>query len=363
MKLALVHEWLTNLAGSERVLLAMHDLWPDAPVYTSLYAPEALPPEYGPDRLEVRTSRLQHLPGATRRWRWLLPLMPAAFESFDLSGYDVVVSSSHQCAKGIVTGAETRHLCYCYTPIRYVWEMPHAYLADMPPLQRAVFGPVTRRLRLWDYCAAQRVDRFIAISETVRRRIAKHYRRESVVIHPPVDTARFAPAAQREEFYLVVSRFVGYKRVEQAAAACAELRRPLKIVGVGPDEGKVRAAAGPEAEFLGQVDDATLAELYGRARGLLFPGVEDFGLTPVEAQAAGCPVIAHGRGGATETVLDGETGVLYDEPTAAGLRAAIERFETLDLPGDRCRANAVRFDLAVFREKMLAVVEEAERVE
>lgn len=355
MKLALVHEWLTNLAGSERVVLALHELWPEAPLYTSLYAPAALPAEYGPTALDVRPSWLQRLPGATSRWRWLLPLMPAAFESFDLSEYDVVVSSSHACAKGVLTRAETCHVCYCYTPTRYLWEMPHRYLAELGPAKAALLRGPLRRLREWDFAAAQRVDRFIAISQVVRQRIEKHYRRAAEVIYPPVETALYAPG-EREEFYLVVSRLVGYKNVALAAAVCAELGRPLKIVGVGPELERVRAAAGPTVELLGWQPDEVVRELYGRARGFIFPGEEDFGLTPVEAQAAGCPVLALGRGGAAETVLDGETGVLFAEPTPAALTAAIHRFEASDWSAERCRENARRFDAAVFRERLTAFV-------
>lgn len=359
MRVAIVHEWLTNLAGSERVLLAMHELWPTAPIYTALYAPAALPPEFGPDHLDVRTSWLQRLPGATRRWRWLLPLMPSAFESFDLGDAEVVLSSSHACAKGVITSAGTCHICYCYTPIRYLWEMPHEYLAEAGPFARWLLPAVQRRLRLWDYAAAQRVDRFVAISEVVRRRIAKHYRRRAEVIYPPVDTSRFQPAQRREEYFLVVSRLVGYKRIDLAAAAFAKLGLPLKIVGVGPEEDRVRAAAGPTVEFLGWQSDAVVGELYAHARGLVFPGVEDFGLTPVEAQAAGCPVIAYRGGGACETVAEGDTGLFFEEPTAESLAAAVRRFCERDWSATLCVANARRFDTSVFSARLRAFVEQA----
>ncbi|MBI2301971.1 MAG: glycosyltransferase [Armatimonadetes bacterium] len=352
MRLALVHDWLTNLAGAERVILALHEQWPEAPIFTSLYDPTALPPEYGPDRLDVRTAWLQRIPGAASHWRWLMPLMPGAFESFDLGGYDVVLSSAHACAKGVITRAETCHLCYCYTPIRYVWEMPGEYLAEAPPWMRPLFALLQRRLRLWDYTAAQRVDRFIAISETVRRRIEKHYRRSADVIYPPVDTGRFAPAPERDDYYLVVSRLVGYKRVALAAAACAELGRPLKIVGVGPEEAAVRAAAGPDVELRGWRSDEEVRELMSRARALIFAGIEDFGLTPVEAQAAGCPVIAFGQGGATETVVDGETGLFFAEPTVASLVDAVRRFEAVEWEPARCAVNARRFDRSVFDQRI-----------
>ncbi|MCC7490951.1 MAG: glycosyltransferase [Fimbriimonadaceae bacterium] len=351
MKLALVHEWLTNLAGSERVALALHELWPAAPLYTALYAPAALPAAYGPDQLDVRTSWLQQIPGATKRWRHLLPLLPAAFESFDLSAYEVVLSSSHACAKGVVTPAETCHICYCYTPIRYVWEQPHAYLAEVGPLARLVLAPTLRRLRTWDFAAAQRVDRFIAISAAVQQRIAKHYRRDSTVIYPPVDTAQFA-AGERQEFYLVVSRLVGYKRVDLAVAACTQLGRRLLVVGSGPEEARLRTAAGPTVEFCGALDDAAVRRLYGQARALLFCGVEDFGLTPVEAQASGCPVIAFRRGGATETVVDQQTGLFFDEPTPASLATAIQRCETREGSVEACQTNARRFDRAVFDQQI-----------
>jgi glycosyltransferase involved in cell wall biosynthesis len=359
MKLALVHEWLTNMAGSERVLAAMHELWPDAPVYTSVYAPVALPPELGPDRLRVVSSFLQHVPGARTHWRWLLPLMPAAFESFDLADFDVVLSNCHQCAKGVLTPVDTCHICYCYTPIRYAWEMPARYLAEAGAAGRLVLPGVLRRLRVWDYTAAQRPDHLLAISHFVRRRIAKHYRRDSTVLYPPVDTARFAPAAQREDFYLIVSRLVGYKRVDLAAAALSALGRPLKIVGTGPETERVRQAAGPSVELLGWRSDDEVRDLYARARGLIFPGVEDFGLTPVEAQASGCPVIAFGRGGATETVVADETGVFFAEPTTASLSQAVARFEALTFDPERCRANARRFDLAAFSAQLTAFVDNA----
>lgn len=361
MKVALVHEWLTNLAGSERVLLAMHELYPEAPIYTSLYAPERLPAEYGPDRLDVRTSRLQQLPGATSKWRQLLPLMPAAFESFDLTGFDLVLSSSHACAKGVLTPTETCHVCYCYTPTRYLWEFPRAYLRDLPVWARPIFAVVQHWLRPWDYAAAQRPDQFIAISETVRRRIAKHYRRESEVVYPPVETSRFTPAAHRDDFYLVVSRLVGYKRVELAAAACTELGLPLKIVGVGPEEQRIRACAGPTVEFLGWRSDDEVAELLGCAKALVFPGVEDFGLVPVEAQAAGCPVIALREGGATETVMDGETGVFFNQPTVADVVAAVRRLDALSLDPAALLANARRFDRSVFAQQLAAALDRAMR--
>lgn len=359
MKLALVHEWLTNLAGSERVLLAMHELWPDAPVHTALYRPAALPAEFGPGALDVRASFLQRVPGAARAWRWCLPFLPAAFESFDLSGYQVVLSSCHACAKGVLTPAETCHVCYCYTPIRYAWEMPHAYLAEASPPARRVLRPVLARLRVWDLAAAQRVDRFLACSATVRRRIEKHYRRAAEVIHPPVDTARFAPAAEREDVYLVVSRLVGYKRVELAVAALGGMGRRLQVIGGGPQLERLRRLAGPTVELLGEVSDDAVAAAMGRARALIFPGVEDFGLTPVEAQAAGCPVIAFAAGGATETVVDGETGLFFAEPTAAALQAAVRRFEATTFDPAACVANARRFDRSLFAARLRGFVEAA----
>lgn len=353
MKLALVHEWLTNMAGSERVLGAMAELWPAAPVYTSVYAPESLPPEFAPGSMDVRCSWLQQVPGANRHWRALLPFMPSAFESFDLSGYDTVITNCHQCAKGVLTPVHTRHICYCYTPIRYAWEMPHRYLAEAGPLARLLLPPVLRRLRVWDYVAAQRPDHYIAISRFVGRRIEKHYRRAvDAVIYPPVVTADYAPAATREDFYLVVSRLVGYKQVDLAAAAFTELGLPLKIVGVGPDEARVRAAAGPTVELLGWRDDAAVRDLYSRARGLVFCGVEDFGLTPVEAQASGCPVVALGRGGTLETVVEDETGLFFAEPTVTALADAVRRFAARDWSVEVCRANARRFDVALFKQQL-----------
>jgi len=359
MTVALVHDWLTNLAGAERVILAMHDLWPDAPIHTALYAPEALSAEYQPERMDVRTTWLQKIPGATRHWRGLVPLMPTAFEMFNLEHYDVVLSSAHACSKGVITPAETCHICYCYTPIRYLWEMPHEYLAAAGRLQRFLWPPIGTRMRIWDYAAAQRVDRFVAISDEVRRRIAKHYRRDAAVIYPPVDTSLFDSTAERDDYYLVVSRLVPYKRVDLAAAVCSAMGRRLKIVGTGPDEAKVRAAAGPTVEVLGYQTDEVIRELYRHAKGFLFCGLEDFGLTPVEAQAAGCPVIAFAGGGALETVVPQQTGVFFGEASEASLREAIEQFEGETWSAEVCRENASRFDLAVFRHQLREFVEEA----
>jgi glycosyltransferase involved in cell wall biosynthesis len=262
----------------------------------------------------------------------------------------------------VLTRAETCHIGYCYTPIRYAWEMPHQYLAEAGPVRAALLRPVMHRLRLWDYAAAQRVDRFIAISECVRRRIEKHYRRQAEVIYPPVEVDRFVPDdpdAGREDFYLVVSRLVGYKRVDLAAAAFTELGLPLRIVGTGPDEERVRRAAGPNVELLGWRSDDEVRDLYRRARALVFPGLEDFGLTPVEAQASGCPVIALGQGGAAETVVDGETGIHFAEPTVTDVKGAVARFGSTRIDSRRCIDNARRFDAARFAERLAAFVAQA----
>jgi glycosyltransferase involved in cell wall biosynthesis len=373
MNLAIVHEWLTNMAGSERVVQCLHEVFPDAPIYTSIYAPDAMPEAFR--EMDLRTTFLQRWPGAQRHYKLYLPLMPAAFESLDLSEYDVVLSNSHACAKGVLTRSDTCHLCYCYTPIRYAWEFYHDYLRsdELGWLARQLVPPMMRRLRLWDFQAAQRPDYYCAISHHVRQRIRKHYRREADVIYPPVDVAAFAEVSKvpkvtdhasrithhaSRDFFLVVSRLVQYKRVDLAVRACTELRRPLVVVGVGPEEGRLRAMAGETVQFLGWQTDEQVRALYAAARALLFPGEEDFGLTPVEAQAAGTPVVAFARGGALETVLDGVTGVFFHEPAVASLSDAIRRLDTLPFDPATLQTQARRFDVSVFQTAMRQWIEE-----
>ena len=325
LKVALVHDWIVGNAGGERVLLDMHGLWPQAPIYTLVYDEERAPA--WTRTCDVRTTRLQAIPGAKSHHKALLSLMPRAWEELDLTEFDLVVSSCMSCCKGVITRPDALHVCYCHSPIRYVWDLYYTYAEHTDPLRRTVMRHVIPQIRQWDFAAAQRVDYFVANSSYVARRIRKFYRREAKVIHP-ASPVQASAVREPEGYYLVVSRFVSYKRIDLAIEACNRLGRKLKVVGSGgEDEERLRALAGPTVEFVGFVSDEEMADLYAGADAFLFPGVEDFGLTPVEAMSAGVPVLAFGEGGALETVRDGRTGRFFREQTPEALAACIEEFE------------------------------------
>ena len=351
---AIVHDWLTIPGGSEKVLLELLELLPDADVFTSVYDPDRWP-ELRRDR-DVRVSFLDRLPGAQRHYPKLLPLMNAAFESFDLSGYDLVVSSSHSCAKNVLTGAGTLHVCYCHTPMRHAWEPRHLD-GELGGASGFAARMMLGRLRRDDLAGASRPDVYVANSSHVAARIRKHYRRDSVVVPPPVDVERYLQLPHRPgDYYLVLGRVVPYKKVELAVGACATLGRPVKVVGEGRGVDAARAVAGPGAEFLGFLPDAEVDALLSGARGLLFPGEEDFGIVPVEAQAAGVPVIAYGAGGVKDTVIENETGVFHAEQTVTSVASAILQAESMQFDDYRLRANARRFGRARFRAEMTDVL-------
>jgi glycosyltransferase involved in cell wall biosynthesis len=355
VKIALTCDWLNQYGGAERVLGELHGMFPDAPIFTAVHDPERLP---GHTRSwDIRPSFLQRIPLARKRHQPFLPLMPLAFEQFDLSGYDMVLSTSHACAKGVIVPTDAVHICYCYTPCRYIWDLYHEYTRDRR--LRALIAPVAHWLRMWDQLSSQRVDHFVAISHEVAARIRRHYRRNADVIYPPVEVDRFAPNGRApEDFDLVVSRLVPYKRIDLAIGAANRLRRRLVIVGDGPDRRRLAALAGRTVEFMGMLPDEEVAKLYGRCRAFLFPGFEDFGIAPVEAQAAGRPVIAFGRGGATETVVHGATGVLFEEQTVDALIAAIEAFDAMDFDPALCRRNAERFDRSEFCLRLATTIQQ-----
>jgi len=360
MKVAITIDWLTEFGGAERVLTHLHAMYPDAPIYTSLLWPAAIP-EYMRS-WDIRTSFLQKVPFARSHHRALLPFMPLAFEQFDLSGYDAVITAAHACAKGVITGPDTTNICYIFTPPRYLWEQYYAYTNGSR--RKVLYAPVANWLRVWDRVAADRVDHFVAISGTVADRVRRHYRREADVIYPPVDTDRFTPNGRAaEDFYLLVARFVPYKRIDLAIAAANRLKRPLWIVGDGPERRRLRAMAGPTVRFLGWLpDDGQLADLYARCRAFVFPSLDDFGVAPLEAQAAGRPVVAFGRGAALETVVSGETGVFFEAQQVDALAEAMERLERSAFDPAVCRRNAEQFDSHIFRERFRATVEDQVRL-
>jgi glycosyltransferase involved in cell wall biosynthesis len=353
---AIVHDWLTSPGGSEKVLLELLELLPDAELFTSVYDTERWTAALR--GRTVHTSFLDRLPGARTHYPKLLPLMNAAFESFDLSGYDLVVSSSHSCAKNVLTGPETLHVCYCHTPMRHAWE-PRHLAGELGPRQALAARMVLPRVRRDDLAGAIRPDVYVANSNHVAGRIRKHYRRDAVVVHPPVDVERHLYRPRNtQDYYLVLGRIVPYKKVDLAVGACATLGRPVKVVGEGRGLEAARAAAGPGAEFLGYLPDADVAELLSGARALLFPGEEDFGIVPVEAQAAGVPVIAYGAGGIRDTVVENETGVFHAEQTVTSVASAILQAESMRFDEHKLRANARRFAPERFRAEMADVLRE-----
>ncbi|MFN8532541.1 MAG: glycosyltransferase [Dehalococcoidia bacterium] len=358
MRVAIVHDWLNQTGGAENVLDVLHELYPDAPVYTAMYGPEVMNPKYR--AWDIRTSFMQRLPGVIRHHQPYLPLYPLAFELFDLSGYDLVISNSSGFCHGVLTRPETVHLNYCLTPPRYCWMLPQY-------LERERVGGMTRRvlplvvsaLRMWDAVASQRVDRFVGISQAIAARIRKFYRRDAEVIYPPVDTGKFSPARDVGDYYLIVSRLIPYKRVDLAIRAFNKLRKPLWIVGSGRDRAALERIAGPTVRFLGRVPDSDVGRLFAECLGFVFPGEEDFGITPPEAQAAGRPVVAFGGGGALETVLDGQTGVFFHQPSADALADAVVRLERMPFDPDHAVRWARSFDTSVFKDRLTRAVDRA----
>jgi len=360
LKVALVHDYLNQYGGAERVLEELHTLFPEAPVYTSMYWPEKMSPTIR--ALDVRTSFMQHLPLVTRNHQPFLLLYPLAFEGFDLSEFDVVISNSSAFSKGVVTPPGTLHICYCLTPMRWVWNY-HAYIdrERLGFMARMVLPAAISQLRAWDVATAQNVDRFLAISSTVSARIRKYYRRDSQVIYPPVNCDAFQlPPVRVDDYYLIVARLIPYKRIDLAVDAFTRLGIPLKIVGSGGRAlAELKSRAGRNVEFVGRVSDAELKDLYAGCRGLLFPGEEDFGIAPLEANASGRPVIAYAAGGALDTVVDGHTGVLFERQEVDHLIGAVRRAEATAWDSVELRQHARKFDRQVFRDQLLAFVGES----
>jgi glycosyltransferase involved in cell wall biosynthesis len=355
-RIALVHDFLLDLRGAERVFATMCDIWPQADVFTAVYDERGTHGRFA-DR-EVHTSFLQKMRPTARSFRPLLPLYPYAIESFELSGYDAVISSSSAWAHGAIAGEQAVHLCYCYNPFRYAWNEREATLDARNPLSRAALRVVFNRWRQWDWIAAQRVDRYIAISEITRRRIGRYYGREADVLHPPVDTERFAPGPVGD-YYLLVSELMFHKRIEVAVEAFNRLGLPLVVVGDGPEARRLHRLAGPTVRFEGRVSDDRVAQLMSGARALVVTATEEFGIAAVEAQAAGRPVIALAAGGARETVVEGETGVFFERADPEALAEAVAGFDPLSVDPAACVAQAARFDRERFREGLTAAVSSA----
>lgn len=364
LRVALVHDWLTGMRGGEKCLEVLCRAFPEATLYTLIHRKGALSPAI--EAMDIRTSPLQKIPGIFRHYRHMLPLMPMAARTWRPKGVDLVISLSHCVAKAIVPPEGVPHVCYCFTPMRYAWQGRDTYLEGWShrPIRRALARTLLAKLRRWDRRTSSRVTHFVAISETVRGRIARCYRRDSRVIQPPVDAGFYTPDPAsafraRDDGYLVVSALVPYKRVDQAIEACATSGRRLTIIGEGPERSRLEALAGPNVQFLGWQPDDVIRDHYRRCRALLFPGEEDFGIVPVEALACGAPVIALGRGGAAETV-DNAVGRTYPEPTAEGLREALDTWERAGCPHDpvQARRRAEALALPIFRQRLLGFVAE-----
>jgi len=358
-RLVFVHDWLTGMRGGEKCLEPLCRRWPTSRLFTLLHARGKISPAI--EALEPQTSVLQYLPLVERYYRYLLPLMPLAAR-WELPPCDVVVSFSHCVAKAARPPADVPHICYCFTPMRYAWHMRNAYLGQggYGGLKRVLLERMLSRLRDWDRAVSERVTHFVAISRTIQQRIHECYGRDSIVIYPPVDTDFYTPANQpRDDFYLCVSAFAPYKRIDLAIAACNDLGRKLVIIGTGQDESRLRTLAGPTVQFLGWQSDEVIRDHFRRCRALLFPGEEDFGIVPVEAMACGAPVLAFGRGGATETVREGVTGLFHQEQCTESLISLIESFERQrdEFDPQASRRQALRFRATRFEESLCGYIE------
>lgn len=355
MKIAIVHDWLTNMGGAEQVVINFKEIYKEAPIYTTFYNPDKLDGKL--KNIEVKTSYLQKKKMVENHKKYF-PLMPMAFEKFDLNEYDVVLSSSSSCAKGVLTKPGSVHICYCHTPMRYAWEKRDEYTEGMGKLKKKLVEILCHYMRIWDVASSNRVDYFIANSTEVQKRIKKHYKRDSVVINPPVRCNMFNISETDGDYYLVLSRLVGYKRFDLAVQACSELGKKIVVIGEGPEREKIEKLANENVTFLGRQPDEVVKKYMSECKALLFPGEEDFGIVPVEAQSCGKPVIAYGKGGVLDSVIDGKTGVFFKEQTVESLKEAINKFETMKFDKEEIRKHALEFDESVFQEKIRKFVEE-----
>jgi len=357
LRVAIIHYWLVGMRGGEKVLEEICALFPQAEIFTHVLDPEAISPALR--QHQIHTTFINGLPGARKHYQKYLPLMPMALEELDLRGFDLVISSESGPAKGVITPPNCLHICYCHSPMRYLWNMYHGYKAEAGALTRLLMVPLCHYLRQWDQLSSGRVDHFLANSTAVQARINKYYRRQAVVIHPPVDTESFTiTTGELGDYYLVCGQLVGYKRVDLAVEACNRNGRPLVIIGGGEMLKKLKAKAAANIRFLGPQSFEVLREHYQHCRALLFPGEEDFGIVPLEAMACGRPVIAYGKGGVLDTVRDGVTGILFPEQSVESLLAAINDYESRPeaFAPDTIRAHAQHFSKEVFRQRLREVI-------
>ncbi len=357
MKVALVYDRVNKWGGAERVLLALNKIFPDAPLFTSVYNPKGAK---WADKFNVKHSFLQKFPNAPRSHEFYAPLMPLVFETFNFNNYDIVISVSSEAAKGVITGPYTVHICYCLTPTRYLWSGYGEYFKN--PFFKIISRPIVKYLKKWELTASKRPDIFVAISTEVQNRIANFYNRTSEIIYPPLFLAgslfkqEKKSTLDKKDFFLVVSRFVPYKKIDLAIKACNELSLPLKIVGIGSQGKSLRKIAGPTVEFLGNLTDEELSYYYKNCKVLIFPGLEDFGLVMVEAQAFGKPVIAFRGGGALDIIKEGETGEFFKEQNVASLKKVLKNFDSSRYNSLLCKKNAERFSFDNFKKNLMKII-------
>lgn len=360
MKIAIIHYWLVGMRGGEKVLESICELYPNADIFTHVIDPDKISNKLKQHKIE--TTFINKLPFAKRYYQKYLPLMPLALEQLDLSEYDLIISTESGPAKGVITRPDATHICYCHTPMRYAWDMYHEYLRQQNFFTRMMMRPLLHYIRLWDFQSAARVDHFIANSNYVSKRINKFYRREATVIHPPVDVDTFTPSTQaKEDYYLLLGQLVRYKKADLAVQAFTKLNKKLLVIGVGEQQKELENMAGENIEFLGWQEQSVIRHHLQHCKALIFPGVEDFGIVPLEAMACGTPVIAYGAGGALETVVDNETGLLFNEQSVSGLIAAIKRFENRAEKFDSLtlQAHAQAFSSTRFKDEFLNFVDYA----
>ncbi len=359
MKIALVHDYLVQYGGAERVLEAFVEIWPQAPIYTLIYDREAVHNRF--DKNEVRTSFLQKIPFARKHHRIFPPLMMLAIEQFNFDYYDVVLSDSSSFAKNIITNSNTLHISYCHTPMRYGWDDCQYYTQEynFPNIVKKTSPFLMNYIRMWDWQATNGVDKFIANSKFVQGRIKKYYNRDSVVINPPVLVDKFQISEKVEDYFLLVGRMMKYKKMDLVIRAFNEMKLPLKVVGRGMELKNLKKIAGPTVEFLGRVSDRELAGVYSRAQAFLFPQEEDFGIVAIEALASGRPVIAYRSGDVQENIEDGKTGIFFERQTEDDIIKAVKKFQQIDFDKEYIRQQALRFNKEIFKKEIKRIVEKA----
>ncbi|MFA4833440.1 MAG: glycosyltransferase [Patescibacteria group bacterium] len=363
MRVALIHDHLAQDGGAEKVLKVLTEMFPEAPIYTLLYEKKNAD-KYFKNR-QIETSIIQKLPGGIKHYQWYMPFMPMAVEFFDLREYDLVISDTSSFAKGVITSTDTLHICYCHTPTRYLWDYTHQYINELKynKYLKKIISLILNYIRVWDREAADRVDTYVANSETIKKRIKKYYRREAAVIYPPVEIENFHISESQKDYFLIGGRLAPYKRVDIVVEAFKNSGKKLKIFGDGVDLERLKeiAAGSKNIEFLGRVNDKAKAELYSNCQAFLNPQEEDFGITVVEAMASGRPIIAFRKGGATETVIEGKTGIFFDEQTPAAVAEAVENFSAKEWQPAEIRSQAERFSVEKFKRELGSFIEEEYR--